>query len=105
MLKLMIVAISLASSFTALGSTVGIRFKFTNYLRLIALMIFLLKFIFIIFLAVMLFRIVMEGYKHNGGLPILNIISVAYMSVQWDDNLEEERWKHVTATKAGIEEN
>ncbi len=80
MLKLMIVAISLASSFTALGSTLGIRLTITKYLGLIAFMNFLLKFTFIIFLAVMLFRIVMEGFKHNDSLPIFNIISVAYIT-------------------------
>lgn len=79
MLKLMVVVISLASSFMALGSTVGIGLKVTKYL---AFMNILLKFAFIIFLAVMFFLIVMEGNKHDDGLPILNIISAAFMTMQ-----------------------
>ncbi|MFJ8459244.1 hypothetical protein ACIQ57_08935 [Lysinibacillus xylanilyticus] len=79
MLKLMVVVISLASSFMALEFAVGIGLKVTKYL---AFMNILLKFAFIIFLAVMFFRIVMDEYKHNDGLPILNIMSVALMTVQ-----------------------
>ncbi|MGE7916224.1 hypothetical protein [Lysinibacillus xylanilyticus] len=79
MLKLMVVAISLASSFMALESTVGIGLKVTKYL---AFMNILLKFAFIIFLAVMFIQIVMGEYKHNDGLPILNIMSVALMTMQ-----------------------
>lgn len=90
----MVVVISLASSFMALGSTVGMGLKVTKYL---AFMNILLKFAFIIFLAVMFFHILLGEYKHSDGLPILTL-----MTVQWDDYMEEER--HVTATKAGIEE-
>lgn len=79
MLKLMVVVISLASSFMALGSTVVIELKVTKYL---AFKNILLKFAFIIFLAVMFFHIVMDEYNHNDGLPIINIMSVAYMTVQ-----------------------
>ena len=95
----MVVVISLASSFMALESTVGIGLKVTKYL---AFMNILLKFAFIIFLAVMFFHILLDEYKHSDGLPILNIMSVTLMTVQWDDYMEEER--HVTATKAGNEE-
>jgi len=77
-LKLMVVVISLASSFMALGSTVGIGLV-TKYL---AFMNILLKFAFIIFLTAMFFRIVMDEYKHNDGLPILNIMSVTLLTVQ-----------------------
>ncbi|WP_421051619.1 hypothetical protein [Lysinibacillus sp. UGB7] len=55
---------------------------FTDYLGFMSLMNIFIKLTFIIYVAVSLFRLIMEEYNNHYGLPILNIFSIAYMTVQ-----------------------
>ncbi|WP_054768451.1 hypothetical protein [Lysinibacillus parviboronicapiens] len=54
---------------------------FTDYLGFMSLMHIFIKLILIIFIAVSLFRLIMEDYNNPYGLPILNILSMAFMTV------------------------
>ncbi|QQP10508.1 hypothetical protein FJQ98_14610 [Lysinibacillus agricola] len=55
---------------------------FTEYLGLMPLMNILIKTTFIIILAIILLRLVINEYKNHNRLPILNIMSIGYMIMQ-----------------------